>query len=76
MQEYVHYIPDPQISDAQRKIMIAQVDGLTVLSMAEKTIRVMCSVNTKQCRISKSCAKCEIFAECVRKSVENQIIER
>lgn len=75
MDEYVHYGSFP--SDMQRKIMVAQVDGLTVLGMVERTIDKMVNHrDTITCRVSKSCVKCPRVAGCVRKSVENQIVER
>lgn len=72
MQEYVHY--GEKISEIQKKMMISQVDGLTVLAMVEKEMSEM--INFGGCVASKSCKRCEKFPKCVRERVSKKIIER
>lgn len=50
MKEYVHY--GEEISEIQKKMMIAQVDGLTVLGVVEKEMSEM--INFGGCVASKS----------------------
>lgn len=64
-----------KITEIERKIMIAQVDGLTVLNMVADEIEDMLLLDGG-CGKRKSCIKCKKFSKCVKDRVANAIIER